>query len=141
MLLVVRASDAKYIRMIVTLLLTLTANSPMLPKPLTQAQSNDIGCVAALAVLAGKQSQNLLDAKKFADVRSDGRKWAGLVGDRITFESGQPKEVIGFAIRQTAKTDPQTKLPRAAYLKQTTSCINQMKLELANDLIKDTRPK
>ena len=70
------------------------------PTALTGTQQRDIACVVEIAILADAQRRGALGGR---DVQAKGRRWAGIVGDRISFESGQPKEVVGFAMNQAAK--------------------------------------
>ncbi len=134
MLLVVHARGAKPDRMLPFMLLALTPNpTPPLPKPLTQVQSADMGCVAAIAILADEQRRGTVGAKRFADVQADGRIWTGIVGDRIMFESGQPREVIAYAFREAAKSERRILRTPPAATKRTSDCIIQMTAELAKD--------
>ena len=143
MLLVVHARGAKSVSMVLTVLLAAAAalqtapipapQSLPLPKPLTQVQSADIGCVAAIAILADEQRRGAGGAKRFTDVQADGRKWTGIVGDRIMFESGQPREVIAYAFREAAKSERRVLRTAPAATKRTSDCIIQMKAELAKD--------
>jgi hypothetical protein len=118
--------------MIHTLLLTLTAFSP-LPIPLTNAQKSDIGCVAAIAIIADEQKRDVAYARRFADVQSAGRIWAGIVGDRITSASGQPREVIAFAFRQAAMDERRVLLTPPARMERAVQCIAQMQTELMKE--------
>ncbi len=77
-----------------------------LPKPISVEQMQQIGCISTLAIIAGEQGRNPVSAQfafisHYPDLRAQGKKWAGIAGDRITFETGQPPEVIGFAITQS----------------------------------------
>ena len=73
--------------------------------PLTELQKQQIGCIASLAILADEQARGVKGADTFTDVRITGRKWAGLTGDRIVFESGLPPQVIAMAINTAADYD------------------------------------
>ena len=92
--------------------LILTAATPV-PSPLTPDQIRDLGCVAVVAIIAEEQRQGLATAMAFPDMRLQGRKWAGIVGDRVTFESGHPKEVVAFAMREAAAAE-QTRMHNVA---------------------------
>lgn len=65
----------------------------------------DIGCVAVIGIIAHEQRSGLDALKDYADVRDDGKRWAGLVGQRIMDESGQPREVVAFAIKQSVDAE------------------------------------
>ena len=114
--------------------LALAAN---LPKPLTEIQNREIGCVAVLAILAQDQRRSAPGATDHPDVRDDGRRWAGLIGDRITFESGQPKEVIGFAMREAAKAEQARTVgvddPKRRFDLRLAECLPLMHADLARD--------
>ena len=66
---------------------------------MTQQHLRDIRCVAFFGVSAsvlrkGTTGYNLVD------VRTDGPRWAGIVGERVMRDTGLPKEVVGFAIHE-----------------------------------------
>lgn len=60
-----------------------------------------IGCIATLGLVAYDQRRGDGAAQRFPDITERGKIYAGLLGDRIVFDSGQPKEVIALAIRQS----------------------------------------
>jgi hypothetical protein len=66
---------------------------------MTEQHLRDIRCVAFFGVSAsilrrGTTGYNLVD------VRTDGPRWAGIVGERVMRDTGLPKEVVGFAINE-----------------------------------------
>lgn len=86
----------------IAFLLALAASSPVpapAPTPLTDVHQRDIGCVALLGIIAHEQREGKAALQDYPDIRDTGKRWAGIVGDRVTFESGQPREVVAFAIR------------------------------------------
>lgn len=93
--------------MILTLWMTLQVaagpSSAPLPKPLTDQHIRDIGCVATLGLMADDQRRGIATSRRFPDVTARGRKYAGIVGDRVVFETGQPVAVIGLAIRRAVE--------------------------------------
>lgn len=94
------------------------------PTALTEAHQRDINCVVEIAVLANAQKRGLVSGK---DVQANGRRWAGIVGDRIMFETGQPRELVAVAMNEAAtaraaRTDNATAL---------SACSKQMNDELA----------
>ena len=95
------------------------------PTALTDSHQRDIACVVEIAVLANAQKRG---ASGGDDVRTDGRRWAGIVGDRITSESGQPRELVAVAMTEAAKARAGRPDAAAAAL---TACTQQMKRELA----------
>lgn len=73
----------------------------------------------------------------YPDMRLQGRKWAGIVGDRVTFESGHPKEVVAFAMREAAATE-QMRMhnmadPNAALNGRFAECLLLMKTDMDAD--------
>ena len=97
------------------------------PTALTDAQQNDIACVAMIATTAEKQRMGV-STPKLLDVRQSGKVWAGIVGSRITDESGQPRELIAVAMTEAAKAEFQRPSETAAVQK----CFMQMSMEIAN---------
>jgi hypothetical protein len=94
------------------------------PMPLTEAHQRDIACVVEVAVLADAQKRG---ATGKPDVQADGRRWAGIVGDRVTTETGQPRELVAVAMTEAAKA----RAGKAADAALLTSCQRQMTGELA----------
>ncbi len=96
------------------------------PSALTYAHQGDIACVAVLATLAEKQRTGIAPAEA-PDVRQSGKRWAGIVGNRVTTQSGQPRELIALAMSEAAKAEFQ----RPSDLARTNACAVQMTAELA----------
>jgi hypothetical protein len=94
------------------------------PTPLTELHQRDIACVVEIAVLANAQKRGVAAG---ADVQAKGRRWAGIVGDRIMFESGQPRELVALAMTEAA----QARAIRATDDAMVTACAKQMNQELA----------
>lgn len=94
------------------------------PTALTETHQRDISCVVEIAVLADAQKRGVAGG---ADVRISGRRWAGIVGDRITTETGQPPELIAIAMTEAAKA----RAARAGNEAAITACTRQMNGELA----------
>lgn len=105
------------------LLFTLLLSS-VSPAPLTEAHQRDIACVADIAVLADAQKRGVEGG---ANVQQQGRRWAGIVGDRIVFETGQPRELVAFAMQEAAKAS----IKQGQNVTQRNVCIRQMQRELA----------
>jgi hypothetical protein len=137
MLLAVQQRDAKPDGMLYLLLLALTPNpTPPLPKPFTQVHQRDIDCIAAIAILSDEQTRGVQSAVKFPPVGLDGPKWSGIMGERIMFETGQPKEVVAFAMREAVRarrSAPRTDVTQAAANIRLNECMAQMKLEIEKD--------
>jgi hypothetical protein len=82
----------------------LLAAAPQAAAPtatMTEVHKRDLGCVAFFGVAAGKQRQGINGYELIPDVRTDGPRWAGIVGDRVMRETGLPQEVVGYAIQQS----------------------------------------
>jgi hypothetical protein len=93
------------------------------PIALTEIHQRDIACVVEIAVIADGQKRG---AASGTDVQASGKRWAGIVGERIMAETGQPRELVSFAMTEAAKA-------RAARndIGDPSPCINQMTAELA----------
>ncbi len=94
------------------------------PTPLTEIHQRDISCVVEIAVLANAQKRGIIAG---SDVQAKGRRWAGIVGDRIMFETGQPRELVAVAMNEVA----QARAARAVDGATIEACTKQMKAELA----------
>ncbi len=107
------------------------------PSALTAAQQSDLACVAVLATLAEKQ--RIGSAPPDApDVRQSGKRWAGIVGSRITAQSGQPRELVAVAMGEAAAAEFQ----RPSDPARINLCALQMSAELAaTDTIDKPLPK
>lgn len=97
------------------------------PSALTDAHQGDIACVAVIATLAEKQRTGAAPVEA-PDVRQSGKKWAGIVGNRITTQSGQPRELVAVAMAEAAKAE----FLRPSDLARINSCAVQMNVELAS---------
>jgi hypothetical protein len=72
------------------------------------------------------------------DVRQSGKRWAGIVGNRVTTQSGQPRELVAVALSEAAKAEFQ----RPSDLARINACAVQMTAELASaDSIDKPLPK
>ncbi len=94
------------------------------PTALTEAHQRDISCVVEIAVLANAQKRGLVAG---TDVQAQGRRWAGIVGDRIMFETGQPRELVAVAMNEAATA----RAARAGGGATLSTCTRQMNDELA----------
>jgi hypothetical protein len=118
-----------------TMLIFALALTQAAPSPLTDIHQRDIGCVAALALLAFEQNSGRENAlTDYPDVRQTGKRWAGLVGARVMDETGQPQELVAFAIEQAVKSEQAQSgatNERSNYkAKHTQQCIAIMNAEL-----------
>jgi hypothetical protein len=83
----------------------LLAQPTLPPTPLTEAQKGAIGCIAALGIVADEQRRGVSGSDAYPPLWERGKRWAGIVGPRIMEESGQPREVIGFAIQEAVEAE------------------------------------
>jgi hypothetical protein len=105
------------------------------PTPFTQTHQRDIACVVELAVVADEQRRGVTGG---TDVQANGKRWAGMVGARITLESGQPRELVAFAMTEAAKA----RQARARDTSAVADCARKMTAELATaDAAKAPLPK
>ncbi len=105
------------------------------PTPFTEIHQRDILCVVELAVVADEQRRGVT---RGPDVQADGKRWAGLVGTRIVQETGQPRELVAFAMNEAAKA----RAGRVVANDAGSACIRQMKAELAiADAVNSPLPK
>jgi hypothetical protein len=120
----------------IALLLAAIAASP-LPVPLSKEHMDDIGCVAVIAIAAADQARSAGEAATDPRLSAEGRKWAGIVGARASSQSGQPPELVGFAMKQAALNErkamaaqPGQTLDRSARFDE---CAARMRADLVAD--------
>lgn len=105
------------------------------PTPLTEIHQRDIGCVAALGLVANEQQRGIKLNEAFPDVRETGKRWTAIVGQRIMAETGQPRELVAFAITEAVKAqqDPAhaTLEPGRSVKARFDACVSLMQAELA----------
>ena len=125
------------------LLLALAAAAPPVPlgpmtpaTPMTEVHRQDIGCVALLGLVADLQRRGAPYAADYPDVRETGKRWAGIVGQRVMDESGQPRELVAMAIQQSVN-DWQAEMARTADARWLASRIEQCQQRMAADLAAD----
>ncbi len=94
------------------------------PTALTDVHQRDIACVVEIAVLVNAQKRGASDGPS---VEADGKRWAGIVGDRIMFETGQPRELVAVALNEAATA----RAGRPTNQTAVSACIRQMTNELA----------
>lgn len=96
------------------------------PTSLTDMHQRDIACVVEVAILADEQKRGVPSNTVFPDVTISGKRWIGLIGAQIVEESGQPREIVAFAMAEAAKARQTTR--RSAI--DLGACIVQMFSEL-----------
>jgi hypothetical protein len=116
-------------------LMQATASAAPAPQTtsMTEQHLRDIRCVAFFGVSAsilrrGTTGYNLVD------VRTDGPRWAGIVGERVMRDTGLPKEVVGFAINE-AVPDAQRMFmlnnPHPMIERAQAECLPRMRADIA----------
>lgn len=120
---------------ILAFLLFLTEQSPPL---FTETQLRDVGCVAVVSIISEEQRRGAPGANDYPDVREISRRWASIVTDRISGESGQSKEAIQTAIRGAVENE-QTGVrdvadPKAYVDQRMTTCLALMRTDLEGAL-------
>lgn len=93
----------------------------------------DIGCVALLGLVADLQRKGEPYAVAYPDVRETGKRWAGIVGQRVMDETGQPRELVAMAIHQ-AVADWQAEMQRTADPRSLASRLDQCHGRMTADL-------
>ncbi len=127
-LLAVQSGGVSKLAMNAVTLLALFA-APTAPIPLTETHQRDIGCVATLALVAADQK-----AGRLADVPAvgePGRRWAGIVGQRIVDETAQPRELVAIAMNEAAKAQVSRNESAAARQTRIANCTLRMQSDLA----------
>jgi hypothetical protein len=73
------------------------------PTQLTDAHKRDLACVATIAAVAYEQQKG--GWQEQPDMALVGKRWAGVVGDRIVAETGQAREAIAVAMLDAANAE------------------------------------
>lgn len=73
------------------------------PTPLTDAHSEAIGCVAVIALVADQQKKGAQGFSSYGDLNDKGPIFAANVGEQVLKETAQPRELIAFAIQESAR--------------------------------------
>ncbi len=104
------------------------------PRPFTETQSRDIGCVAVLSIISEEQRRDAPGANDYPDLREIGPRWASSVGDRISAESGQSLELVRKAIWNAVEKEQANASniaePKAYVDQRMTECLAVMRADL-----------
>lgn len=91
-----------------------------------------------MGLRADDQRRKVPGYEEFPDVQERGKKWAGIVGGRIMQATGQPREVIGFAITEAVKAEQErvgtADEPRSVIYNRFEECLPLMEADLAADV-------
>lgn len=114
--------------------ITLAASAPV---TLSETNQRDIACVAVIGLHANGQRHKWEGYDEVPNVQESGKKWAGIVGERVMKETGLPQELIGFAITEAANAE-QGRVnvadePRAVIYARLHDCLPLMEADLAAD--------
>lgn len=117
----------------------IAASNIAAPVPFTPTHQRDIACVAVMALHAQDRRRKAPGYDRFPDVQLRGKTWAGIVGDRIIDETGQPQELVGFAMTEAARAE-QARLrvanePASVEQERFNECLPLMEADLAADAL------
>lgn len=104
------------------------------PRPFTESQSRDLECVAVVSIISEEQRRNAPGANDYPDVRETGPRWASIVGDRISGESGQSLDLVRKAIWDAVEKEQASVSnipnPKAYVDQRMTTCLALMRADL-----------
>ncbi|WP_417618845.1 hypothetical protein [Parasphingorhabdus sp.] len=104
------------------------------PRLFTETQSRDMGCVAVVSIISEEQRRNAPGATDYPDIREIAPRWAAIVGDRISGESGQSMEVVRTAIWDAVDREQASVRdianPKAYVDQRMTTCLALMRADL-----------
>ena len=108
--------------------------APNPPVPINDLQMKDIGCVAVIGIAAHEQRSKQGALSNYPNLGDDGKRWAGIVGDRVMAATGQPREVVALAIQMAVKAE-QDKAgaadePSTGFQERLTKCVGAMNANL-----------
>ncbi len=110
------------------------------PKPFTQAHSQAIGCVAIIALVADQQKKGMKGFSHYGGLHEKGPIFAANVGEQVLKETAQTREVIAFAIQESAREQlPLLSSERSADLsKRMAICLPLLESSTADAIIAET---
>ena len=108
--------------------------APNPPMPINPSQMQDIGCVAVIGIAAHEQRSKQGALSNYPNLGEDGKRWAGIVGGRVTEATGQPREAVALAFQMAVKAE-QDKLgaadePATGFQERLTKCVGAMNANL-----------
>ncbi len=108
--------------------------APNPPVPINAAQMQDIGCVAVIGIAAHEQRSKQGALSNYPNLGEDGKRWAGIVGDRIMVATGQPREVVALAIQAAVQAEQQkaaaSQEASTGFQERLTKCVGAMNANL-----------
>ena len=114
--------------------------------PLNETHMRDIACVAVLGIIADEQRRGVQSGGDLPDVQQTGRRWTGMVGERIMAETGQPRELVALAMTEAVKAEQNRagadKNPASVVKSRLQDCLPLMQAQLAEaDAVNAPLPK
>lgn len=114
--------------------------------PLNETHMRDIACVAVLGIVADEQRRGVQSGEALPDVRETGRRWTGIVGERVMAETGQPRELVAFAIAEAVRAEQNLagadKNPASVVKSRLQECLPLMQAQLTEaDAVNASLPK
>ena len=108
--------------------------APNPPVSINELQMKDIGCVAVIGLAAHEQRSKQGALSNYPNLGADGKRWAGIVGDRVMQATGQPREVVALAIQMAVKAEQDkasaTEEPSTGFQERLTKCVGAMNANL-----------
>ena len=108
--------------------------APNPPVPINALQTQDIGCVAVIGIAAHEQRSKQGALSNYPNLAEDGKRWAGIVGDRVMEATGQPREVVALAIQMAVKAEQDkasaAEEPSTGLQERLTKCVGAMNANL-----------
>jgi len=87
------------------LLLQAALNGPQAdePRAFSDTHIRAIGCVAIIGLVADQQKRGRQDFNRYSDLNIKGPKFAADIGQHVIEETGQTREVVAFAMQESAR--------------------------------------
>jgi hypothetical protein len=121
------------------------ALAPNPPVPLSEIQMQDIRCVAVIGIAASEQRTKNGVFAEYPALSDDGKRWAGIVGDRVMEATGQPREVVALAIQTSVKTEQEMSATaeegNTGFRERLTACVGKMNASLGALEMADGEPE
>lgn len=108
--------------------------APNPPVPINELQIKDLGCVAVIGIAAHEQRSKQGALSNYPNLGEDGKRWAGIVGDRVMAATGQSREVVALAIQTAVKAEQDNASaadePSTGFQERLTKCVGAMNANL-----------
>ena len=121
------------------------ALAPNPPVPLSEIHMQDIRCVAVIGIAASEQRTSKGVFTEYPALSDDGKRWAGIVGDRVMEATGQPREVVALAIQTSVKAEQEMSATAEegnnGFRERLTACVGKMNANLGAIEMADGEPE